>query len=106
MVMVINPFFSGWASGSIAKTITCRAMGHQRFCMHKFRHTQHKRSEKQIFWQERFKRKAWLARDFRQISWGRSAILNRARCGIANCGANNMVCMHLNEILPCIAREA
>lgn len=91
MVMVKQPFFSGWASGSIFKTITCRAMFNNKFCMHRFRHTQNLRSPAQIWVQERFARKARLGINFIRISNRRSARLNLNWLGISTLGVTSMI---------------
>ena len=100
MVMVKQPFWSGWASGSIAKTITCRAMGYQKFCMHRFRHTQNKRSPGQIWAQERFTKKLRLYQSFVWVSDHRSARLGLNYPGISILGADHTIAMVLPKIPP------
>ena len=100
MVMVINPFFSGWASGTIAKLITCRAMFNQRFCMHKHRHTQHKRSPAQIEMQEIHTRKVKIAMWFWRVAEWRSARLRMNKLGLTVLGSKEGLIRPLAEILP------
>lgn len=104
MVMVRGPYLSGWASGSIGKTITCRAMFNNKFCMHKFRHSQIIRSAGQIWAQERFARKIALGVHYNKISIYRSGIFGRSAMGVASIGANDRVLYVLPEI-PTLIEE-
>lgn len=87
MVRVINPFFSAWASGTVGKLITCRAMFNQRFCMHKHRHTQHRRSPAQIEMQEIGARKVRLEKWFWKVAEWRSARLKMNKLGLTILGS-------------------
>jgi len=100
MVRVKQPCFSGYASGSMAKTITFRDRGNNQFCVHKFRHTQGKRSPAQIVQQEIFKKKIALIMLFRKISENRSALINRNYLGISLLGARTPVEGTLAKIPP------
>ncbi|MBA7613770.1 hypothetical protein ES703_21026 [subsurface metagenome] len=87
MVMVRQPFFSGWASGTVGKLITCRAMFNQRFCMHKHRYTQHRRSPAQIEMQEIGARKVRLEKWFWKVGEWRSARLRMNKLGLTVLGS-------------------
>lgn len=105
MVMLKQPFFSGWASGSLYKTITCRAMGNQKFCMHRFRHTQNRRSPAQIWAQNIFARKIRLWQTFERISEHRSARLNMNYLGISILGATEGIAEYLTKFPPAQYKE-
>ncbi|MBA7665685.1 hypothetical protein ES703_73759 [subsurface metagenome] len=100
MVRVVNPFFSGWASGSVAKLITCRAMFNQRFCMHRYRHTQHRRSPAQIQIQEIGARKVKIALWFWKVAEWRSARLGMNRLGLSILGSSGGLIRPMSKIPP------
>lgn len=102
MVRVIDPFFSAWASGTVGKLITCRAMFNQRFCMHKHRHTQQKRSPAQIEVQEIGKRKVRLEKWFWKVAEWRSAKLKMNRLGLALLGSAEGLIRPLSKFPPMV----
>lgn len=98
MVRVKSPFFSAWASGTVGKLITCRAMFNQRFCMHKHRHTQHRRSPAQMEVQKIGKRKVRLEKWYWRVAEWRSARLNMNRLGLTILGSTEGLIRPMNEI--------
>lgn len=62
MAIVRNPFCSMWASGSIAESITCKAMKGNRFVIGKHCNPWGKIGEIQKIWKNEFVRKASLSR--------------------------------------------
>lgn len=100
MVRVKQPFFSGWASGTVGNLITCRAMFNQRFCMHKHRNTQRKRSPAQIEVQKIGARKVRLEKCFWQVAGWRSARLRMNKLGLAPLGSKEGLIRPLSKLPP------
>jgi len=98
MVMVKQPFFSGWGSGTVGNLITCRAMFNQRFCMLKHRNTQRKRSLAQLEMQEIGARKVRLEKWFWQVAEWRSTRLRMNRLGLAILGSKEGLIRPMNKI--------
>lgn len=106
MVMVEQPFFSAWASGTVGKLITCRAMHNQRFCMHKHRYTQKKRSPAQIEMQEMGTRKVKIALWFWKVAEWRSARLKMNKLGLTILGSKEGLVRMIDHIpAPGIPRK-
>jgi len=100
MVRVLNPFFSGWASGTVGKLITCRASYNQRFYMLKHRHTQQKRSPAQIEMQEIGARKVKLEKWFWRVGEWRSARLRMNKLGLTVLGSPEGLIQPVHHIPP------
>lgn len=100
MVMVKQPLLSGWASGSIFKTITFRALFNQRFCVHRFRHTQKRRSAAQLFYQNVLTEKMRLYRNWVAVAKLNNSLFGKGHVGGAMFNSGEGLGEYLDRIPP------
>lgn len=89
-----------WASGTVGKTLTCKAMGGPHFVMSKHIAQRIKRDPKQIEQQQIFKRKMILAGHTVEMGRMQSAISGEMTSGIGISGVGEPIVFPLPSIPP------
>lgn len=99
MVVVRDPFCSVWASGTVGKTLTCRAMGGPFFVMAKYISQRKRKSPRQLEQQRIFQRKIIIDKHYWELAKAHSGISGLMASNFGISGAGEPIFTHMT-VLP------